>query len=95
MSFVALSRWGDQRVIHKRRQDPKMNATHIPSIPSIAMGEGYNGVLNQTQERQIRQLVAAGSIIEAIKLYRSATGHGLRESKDYIDALLAEEKRAT
>jgi len=32
--------------------------------------------------------LAAGRKIEAIKLYREATGKGLKEAKDFIDALV-------
>jgi ribosomal protein L7/L12 len=34
---------------------------------------------------QVRKLVASGRMIDAIKLYRDATGLGLKEAKDAID----------
>jgi ribosomal protein L7/L12 len=34
---------------------------------------------------QVRQLVASGCTIDAIKLYREATGLGLKEAKEAID----------
>ena len=38
-------------------------------------------------EDQVRALLAQGRKIEAIKQVRTATGWGLREAKDYVDAL--------
>jgi hypothetical protein len=37
---------------------------------------------------ELRALLAAGSVIEAIKHYRSLTGAGLTEAKIFVDALL-------
>ena len=39
----------------------------------------------ETQE--IANALASGYRIEAIKIYRSATGKGLKEAKDFIEAL--------
>ena len=36
---------------------------------------------------QVQALIAAGQVIEAIKLYRERTGLGLKEAKDAVDAL--------
>jgi hypothetical protein len=44
--------------------------------------------------QQIRAAIFAGRKIEAIKLYREASGQGLKESKDFVDAL-DEELRKT
>ena len=38
---------------------------------------------------QINEAIFAGRKIEAIKLYREATGQGLKESKDFIDEVTA------
>jgi len=38
------------------------------------------------QWREIQQHIFAGRAIQAIKLYREATGGGLKESKDAMDA---------
>jgi ribosomal protein L7/L12 len=43
--------------------------------------------------RRIQTAIFAGQKIEAIKLHRTATGMGLRESKDFIEALEAELRR--
>lgn len=39
---------------------------------------------------QINDAIFAGHKIEAIKLYREATGVGLKESKEFIETLTAE-----
>jgi hypothetical protein len=36
---------------------------------------------------QIKALLAKGLKIQAVKLYKDATGLGLRESKDFVDAI--------
>ncbi len=41
----------------------------------------------------IEAAVFAGQKIPAIRLYREATGQGLKESKDFVDALEAELRR--
>ena len=38
-------------------------------------------------DQTIREHLARGNKIEAIKYYRTATGLGLKESKDYVDNL--------
>lgn len=46
---------------------------------------------NQPTREQIESIahaLAAGRTIEAIKIYRDATGKGLKDSKDFIDALI-------
>jgi kynurenine formamidase/ribosomal protein L7/L12 len=45
-------------------------------------------------ETQIVALVEGGKKIEAIKLYRERTGVGLKEAKDFIDALAADRRVA-
>jgi hypothetical protein len=39
---------------------------------------------------QIGKSLADGRKIEAIKIYREATGKGLKEAKEFIDRLIAE-----
>ncbi len=43
--------------------------------------------LNPEQTEAIRSALAEGQMLQAIKLYRDATGAGLKESKDFITAL--------
>jgi ribosomal protein L7/L12 len=45
-------------------------------------------------EREIVSLLQAGKKIEAIKLYRKRSGVGLKEAKDFIDALAADRRIA-
>lgn len=43
--------------------------------------------LTDEKRDQINEAIFAGRKIEAIKLYRDATGEGLKESKDFIETL--------
>ena len=45
--------------------------------------------IDREQIDAIRQALFCGRKIEAIKVYREATGKGLKESKEFIDALSA------
>jgi hypothetical protein len=40
--------------------------------------------------KQIGDAIAAGRKIQAIKLYRAATGHDLTDSKDFIEKLTSD-----
>lgn len=44
--------------------------------------------LSDEQMRAISEALAKGNKIEAIKIYREASGKGLKEAKDFIDALV-------
>lgn len=44
--------------------------------------------LTKEQTQEIVDSLAAGRQLEAIKLYRVTTGKGLKEAKDFIDALI-------
>ena len=44
------------------------------------------------EARAVGKALRAGDEIEAIRLYRAATGVGLTEAKDAIDAILAEKR---
>ncbi len=46
--------------------------------------------LTDDVRQQILNALIAGRKIEAIKLYRAATGKGLKEAKDFIDLLAKE-----
>jgi len=50
------------------------------------------GELNLDQNQRIRDALAIGHKIQAIKIYREATGCGLREAKEFIEALIPELK---
>jgi ribosomal protein L7/L12 len=47
------------------------------------------GALDTDMQRELSALVAQGRKIEAIKRVREATGLGLKEAKDYVEALAA------
>jgi hypothetical protein len=44
--------------------------------------------LSQEEVDRIADALAAGRKIEAIKIYREVTGQGLKQAKDFIDALI-------
>ena len=44
------------------------------------------------EARAIGEALGAGNVIEAIRLYRAATGAGLKEAKDAIDTIVAEKQ---
>ena len=46
--------------------------------------------LTTEQMQQIDRAIAAGRIIEAIKLHRQFSGAGLKDSKDFIEGLAVE-----
>jgi ribosomal protein L7/L12 len=49
--------------------------------------------LTPEQVEEISNSLAMGNKIEAIKIYREATGLCLKESKDFIDALIPQLKQ--
>jgi ribosomal protein L7/L12 len=55
--------------------------------PSVPSSDSEPGNLPAEVVEKIREFLFAGRKIEAIKTYREATGLGLKESKDLIDAL--------
>ena len=46
-----------------------------------------NPALSAADETELRDLLARGNTIGAVKLYRERTGLGLKESKDAVDTL--------
>jgi ribosomal protein L7/L12 len=44
--------------------------------------------LSEEQLEKMAEALGSGRRIEAIKIYREATGKGLKEAKDYIDSLV-------
>jgi ribosomal protein L7/L12 len=42
----------------------------------------------QEQTQEIANALTAGRKIEAIKIYREATGKGLKDAKDFVEALV-------
>jgi ribosomal protein L7/L12 len=62
------------------------------AVERIERGEGLpdNKVAATAPEQQILQLLAAGKKIAAIKLYREQTHVGLKEAKEAVEALAAQ-----
>lgn len=46
--------------------------------------------LTDEQRNEMTELLFVGHKLNAIKIYRQATGAGLKESKDFVDALEAQ-----
>ena len=47
--------------------------------------------LNDSQMEDLKKLLAEGRKLEAIKCYREFTGSGLKESKEWVDRLQADQ----
>jgi ribosomal protein L7/L12 len=60
----------------------------VPDV-SDAPSPAPAGRLTQATLRKIQQLAAAGELIPAIKELRAATGFGLKEAKEAVEALQA------
>ena len=58
------------------------------TLDKIAKQIGVSDAVPEEIEAELKSLIAEGKRIKAIKRYRIVTGHGLKESKDYIDALI-------
>ena len=75
--------------------DSDFNDTNEARSSDSSSGPSRNGPVDSTESddplsalgREIAELLAQGQKIQAIKRYRQATGVGLREAKDAIDAL--------
>lgn len=77
-----------------RKRDPLMGgaphdygARRPAPVAGISPATLPAGTLPAEVERQVRALLAAGRKIDAIKLARDATGLGLKETKDLVDAM--------
>ncbi len=92
LAYLALSRMGDQRADHSRYRSRPKNPVHIPSIPDGEYtGENHGTtIMNEQAAVEIRELVQNGRIMDAIRVYRQVTGHGLVDSKEYINAVIRE-----
>lgn len=65
---------------------------YVDRLPAVApqefaAAEPVPSVANPAFEQEIRQMLTQRQKIEAIKRVRELTGMGLKESKDYVDAL--------
>jgi large subunit ribosomal protein L7/L12 len=73
-------------------------ARSLPGIPNPGQSRptfgGTSSTFGVTPTQQLTALIRGGRKIEAIKLYRSQTGVGLREAKDAVDAMELQMTRA-
>jgi ribosomal protein L7/L12 len=53
-----------------------------------------SGNLNKSERDEIARFLAAGQKIQAIKVYREATGVGLKEAKDAVEAMESQQSRS-
>jgi ribosomal L7/L12-like protein len=69
-------------------QDDAIKCRYCGSMLT-ATGAAASAPANADVTPEVAQLLAAGKKIEAIKIVRQRTGAGLREAKDYVDAIEA------
>ena len=60
--------------------------------PASGFGGGFGGELDHaathaSEDPRVIELLQAGQLIQAIKLYRELTGVGLKEAKDAVEKL--------
>ncbi|WP_291570955.1 ribosomal protein L7/L12 [Clostridium sp. UBA4548] len=65
----------------------RMNQT----LEKIAKQVGVTGTVIQNIDEELINLILQGKKIKAIKRYRMVTGIGLKEAKDYVDSLDAQQ----
>ncbi|GAB4216050.1 MAG: hypothetical protein OHK0022_56690 [Roseiflexaceae bacterium] len=63
----------------------RANTTDRPAAP--VQPPSANVAINASGLAEVRQLLAAGNKIQAIKVVRDQTGLGLKEAKDYVEVL--------
>lgn len=66
-----------------------IKAGRAPKTPTLGelLAPETQPEINADVERQVRELLGQGRKIEAIKIYREATGLGLKEAKDAVEAM--------
>jgi hypothetical protein len=70
-------------------QCEKCGAILAPSADTERPAASSSAQLNQ-HDAELVAFLRGGRKIEAIKLHREATGSGLKEAKDYVEALAAQ-----
>jgi ribosomal protein L7/L12 len=63
------------------------DVTVVPSAPQPGVSTPQAAPGGDEGDAAVAQLLARGNKIEAIKLVRERTGWGLKEAKDYVEAL--------
>ncbi len=81
----------DRDVDHLLRRIAEIER-RLREVESLMGRAGAGGGPQDPEEpsTHVRELVAAGHLIEAIKLYRDETGLGLEEAKRRVEALAGE-----
>ena len=73
-----------QSISSQRRQVARLEAKVRYLFEKTGVADDLTSALTPA----IREALAAGKKIEAIKLYRDATGSSLRESKDAVEKMM-------
>jgi ribosomal protein L7/L12 len=63
------------------------------TLDKIAKQIGVTDQVSENIDDELKSLLAEGKKIRAVKRYRMVTGHGLLESKKYVDSLRKEDHR--
>jgi ribosomal protein L7/L12 len=87
IALVALLLIGTTAVLLRRRQDSSFG--RMPLSLDDPPARGPSIALSGADLAEISSIVAGGNKIEAIKRVRERTGMGLKEAKDYVEALPA------
>ena len=74
-------------IIQLQSEVARINVT----LNKIALQVGVPDTVTDDVRAELKDLILKGRKIEAIKRYRTVTGLGLKESKDYIDSLSEQE----
>ena len=68
--------------------DKLFTLTRAKASPSYPYDKRINTInLPTTIDKELRQLIATGNKLEAVKRVTKLTGAGLRVSKDYVDTI--------
>ena len=88
LTLLALRRRsGERDLIAPPRPGPLAPTSRALSPSAWPAGAAPIGDVPAELQRELRELVAAGRKIEAIKLVRAATGLGLAEAKDLVERM--------
>ncbi|MFH5879184.1 hypothetical protein [Arthrobacter sp. NA-172] len=77
------------RVLSRRAEERGNAATGKAPVDPVELAREAAAKLSEDQHRLLYSLIAQGQAMAAIKLYLSATGEGLRASRDAVGALAA------
>lgn len=75
----------DQEILELRRRVEKLERQMMFVLQQQDIE--YRDTLNQTAPLEVVELLRQGRKLQAIKVYREATGVGLKQAKDYVESL--------